>query len=98
MRPGGLIVAGPHGADALRSGVERAGKDERAAGGSGRFTGEESVVGCVVKGEAVEVVDVTMLPVSVVDVVLGHCRFGSVENRWFVHVIPDMHVWGGGGK
>lgn len=90
MRPARLVVASPHGADALGAGVVGAGEDEGALGGVVPF--EHGFVGGVVEGESVEVVDVAVFPVAVVEVVLGHGCFGPVEDGGFVHVVPEEEV------
>ena len=95
MRPEGLIVAGPAGAEALGAGVEGAREDEGAGGWLltlGIVARQQRVVGRVVEGHAVGVVDVAVLPAVVVDAVLGHRHLDAVEDGRLVHVVPDEGV------
>ena len=91
MRPDGLVVSCPHCAEALGAGVVGAGEDEGSTGG-GWVAVDEGVERGVDEGHTVDVVDVAVFPVAMVDVILWHCGFGSIEDRGFVHVVPDEGV------
>ena len=91
MRPRGLVVASPHGAHALRSSIERPCEDERPAN-LALLALDKSVVCGVNESHPVDVVHITVFPLIIVDIVLWHCRLGTVENRWFVHIVPDEHI------
>lgn len=93
VSPLGLIVAGPHGSSALTARVESSGKDEGAANLS-LLTLSDGLVGRIVEGHAVDVVNVAMLPVTMMQIVLGHSRLRTVEHRRLVHIVPDEGVVG----
>ena len=92
MLPFGRVVAGPDGGVLLGSSKGRPCQDERS----------EAVVGSLkVAFESahdvevsVQVVNVAVLPSSVVDDVLGHGDLGAVEHAWLVHVVPSVDVQG----
>lgn len=96
MRPGAEVVARPHGSEALRAGVEGSSEDEGALGDllaldkalSGHVLLKERRL--VPKREPLEitayvdhaanVVDVAVLPTTVVDSILLHGDLGAVED------------------
>ena len=90
VRPDGLVVAGPHCADALRAREEGAGEDKGAFVGA--VTEDHGFVAGVVEGEAVEVVNVAVFPISVVEVVFWHCCFWAVEHGGLVHIVPEKRI------
>ena len=94
MGPLSLIVASPHGSSTLTARVEGSSKNEGATNLSLLALGD-GLVGRVVEGHAVDVVNVAMFPVTMVKVILGHSCFRAVEHRGLVHVVPDEGVVGG---
>ena len=91
MGPDGLVIAGPHCAEALGASVVGAGEDEWAAR-EGGVAVDEGVEGGIDESHAVDVVDVAMFPIAVVEIVLWHGCFRAVEDGGFVHVVPDEGI------
>src|SRR6266550_42672 len=94
MVPGAAVVAGPRGGVSLATGIAGARQDE---GPLIRRELQQSVVRCPGVFHSVDVVDLevggcagleTWLVDPVFDVI-GHGPPGSVEDRRFVHVIPE---------
>lgn len=42
--------------------------------------------------ETIDIVELSVLDISIVNTVFGHGHFWAVENRWFVHIIPDVDI------
>jgi len=76
--PGAEVVTCPHCAIALRASKEGARKYERSLG---RLASrDEAFRGDLRKEHAVDIVDVAVLPATIVDKIFWHGNFGSVEN------------------
>jgi hypothetical protein len=76
--PGSKVVASPHRAVALRASEEGTRKYE---GPLGRLTSlNKALRGDPRKEHPVDIMDVAVLPATMVDQVLGHGNLGSVEN------------------
>jgi hypothetical protein len=78
MFPGAKVVTCPHCAVALRPSKEGARKYERSLG---RLASrDEAFRGDPRKEHAVDIVNVAVLPATIVDKIFWHSNFGSVEN------------------
>ena len=86
--PRSLVVTCPHGAHALAAYEEGAGEDEWATGRF-RVAGQEGGEGGIDECEAVDVMEVTMFPIPMVDIVFWHSGLWTVKDRRFVHVVPE---------
>lgn len=42
--------------------------------------------------EAIDVMDVSVLPAPIMLGILKHSNLRTIEHRWFIHVIPDIEV------
>lgn len=93
MGPNGLVISRPHSAHALRADKEGASKDEGAARRF-RIPVEERGVGGVDKGKAVKIVEIAMLPIFMMEIVFWHGGFGTIEDRRFVHIVPNKGIRG----
>jgi len=93
MTPLSLVVASPHGSSALTTGVESSGQHEGTANLALLAFGD-GLVCCIVESHAVDVVNIAVLPVTVMQVVLGHGCLRAVEHRGLVHVVPNEGVVG----
>jgi hypothetical protein len=88
MFPGTHIVTSPNRAKTLRASEEGAGKDERTLIGAGASF--HCLRSHVVIEHSINVVNIAMLPTSIVNVVLGHRDLRSIEHCGLVHVVPNM--------
>mmetsp|Transcript_85066 Transcript_85066/g.259867 ORF Transcript_85066/g.259867 Transcript_85066/m.259867 type:complete len:650 (+) Transcript_85066:880-2829(+) len=85
-----VIVARPDGRVLVGADEERAGQDEGAVP---RHALREALESGAVHVVAVHVVHIAMLHVAIrVDGVPGHGDLRPVENRWLVHVVPNVRV------
>mmetsp|Transcript_10951 Transcript_10951/g.20113 ORF Transcript_10951/g.20113 Transcript_10951/m.20113 type:complete len:245 (-) Transcript_10951:1953-2687(-) len=91
MVPLGLVVARPHGAEALRAGEERPREDERPLA---------QPLGLAVPRafgdlHSVQIMHVAMLNIIPMQRVLLHGDLRSIEHRRLVHVVPSVQDVGG---
>ena len=93
MTPLSLVVASPHGSSALTARVESPGKHEGTANLT-LLTLRDGLVCRIVESHTVDVMNIAMLPVTVMQVVLGHSCLRAVEHRGLVHVVPNEGVVG----
>jgi hypothetical protein len=42
--------------------------------------------------EAIDVMDIPVLPAPIMLGILEHGDFRTIEYRWFIHVIPDIEI------
>ncbi len=91
VRPVGLIVTRPYSAKALGT-SEEGPRENKWTTGRLRVAIQKTVECCVGEREAIQVVNVAVLPVVMVKIVFRHRSFRAVEDGGFVHIVPDECV------
>ena len=88
MLPGTEVIASPHRAIALRASEEGTCKYERSLGSLPSLN--EACVGDPWKEHPVDVMDVAVLPATIMDQVFRHGNLGSVKNGRLVVVVRQL--------
>lgn len=93
MSPVGLVVSCPYCSSSLRSSKERSGENKRS-----HFIITSSLQSFKCRRvlmESINIVHISVLKLSVMFCIFVHGDFWSIENRWLIHIVPDMNVFSG---